>query len=76
VGQRPPAVFTHRADGSIACAENPPKKYEDVYPLSFDNDPAGIYAEIRRVIGVWLDHGVTIFRVDNPHTKPLPFWQC
>jgi starch synthase (maltosyl-transferring) len=70
-----PQWFTQRADGSIACAENPPKKYEDVYPLNFDNDPAGLYAEIRRVIGVWLDHGVTIFRVDNPHTKPLPLWQ-
>jgi starch synthase (maltosyl-transferring) len=70
-----PQWFTHRADGSIACAENPPKKYEDVYPLSFDNDPEGLYAEIRRVIQVWLDHGVTIFRVDNPHTKPLQFWQ-
>jgi len=70
-----PEWFTRRADGSIACAENPPKKYEDVYPLNFDNDPAGIYAEVRRVIQVWLDHGVTIFRVDNPHTKPLQFWQ-
>lgn len=70
-----PEWFTQRADGSIACAENPPKKYEDVYPLNFDNDPAGIYAEIRRVVQVWLDHGVTIFRVDNPHTKPLQFWQ-
>ena len=70
-----PQWFTQRADGSIACAENPPKKYEDVYPLNFDNDPAGIYAAIRAVVQVWLDHGVTIFRVDNPHTKPLPFWQ-
>jgi len=70
-----PEWFTTRPDGTIACAENPPKKYEDVYPLNFDNDPAGIYAEIRRVIQVWLDHGVTIFRVDNPHTKPLQFWQ-
>jgi starch synthase (maltosyl-transferring) len=70
-----PEWFTQRSDGSIACAENPPKKYEDVYPLNFDNDPDGIYAEIRRVIQVWLDHGVTIFRVDNPHTKPLQFWQ-
>jgi len=70
-----PEWFTRRADGSIACAENPPKKYEDVYPLNFDNDPAGIYAEVRRVIQVWIDHGVTIFRVDNPHTKPLQFWQ-
>jgi starch synthase (maltosyl-transferring) len=70
-----PQWFTMRADGTIACAENPPKKYEDVYPLNFDNDPAGIYAEVRRVIQVWIDHGVTIFRVDNPHTKPLQFWQ-
>jgi starch synthase (maltosyl-transferring) len=70
-----PEWFTQRADGTIACAENPPKKYEDVYPLNFDNDPAGIYAEIRAVVQVWLDHGVTIFRVDNPHTKPLQFWQ-
>ena len=70
-----PQWFTKRADGTIACAENPPKKYEDVYPLNFDNDPAGIYAEVRRVIQVWIDHGVTIFRVDNPHTKPLQFWQ-
>jgi len=70
-----PQWFTVRADGTIACAENPPKKYEDVYPLNFDNDPAGIYAEIRRVVQVWIDHGVTIFRVDNPHTKPLEFWQ-
>jgi len=70
-----PDWFTQRADGTIACAENPPKKYQDVYPLNFDKDPAGIYAEIRRVVQVWLDHGVTIFRVDNPHTKPLEFWQ-
>ena len=70
-----PQWFTQRADGTIACAENPPKKYQDVYPLNFDNDPEGIYAEVRRVIQVWLDHGVTIFRVDNPHTKPLEFWQ-
>jgi starch synthase (maltosyl-transferring) len=70
-----PEWFTQRADGTIACAENPPKKYQDVYPLNFDNDPEGIYAEVRRVIQVWLDHGVTIFRVDNPHTKPLQFWQ-
>ena len=70
-----PQWFTMRADGTIACAENPPKKYEDVYPLNFDNDPAGIYAAVRAVIQVWIDHGVTIFRVDNPHTKPLQFWQ-
>ena len=70
-----PEWFTTRADGTIAYAENPPKKYQDIYPLNFDNDPAGAYAEVRRVIQVWLDHGVTIFRVDNPHTKPVQFWQ-
>jgi starch synthase (maltosyl-transferring) len=70
-----PEWFTTRADGTIAYAENPPKKYQDIYPLNFDNDPAGIYAEVRRVIQVWIDHGVTLFRVDNPHTKPVEFWQ-
>ncbi|QHT58179.1 alpha-1,4-glucan--maltose-1-phosphate maltosyltransferase [Cellulomonas sp. H30R-01] len=69
-----PEWFTTRADGSIAYAENPPKKYQDIYPLNFDNDPAGIYREVRRVLQVWIDHGVTLFRVDNPHTKPLDFW--
>ncbi|SFK27179.1 alpha-1,4-glucan--maltose-1-phosphate maltosyltransferase [Cellulomonas sp. KH9] len=70
-----PEWFTTRADGTIAYAENPPKKYQDIYPLNFDNDPEGIYAEVRRVVQVWIDHGVTAFRVDNPHTKPLSFWQ-
>jgi starch synthase (maltosyl-transferring) len=70
-----PEWFTTRADGTVAYAENPPKKYQDIYPLNFDNDPAGIYAEMRRVIQVWIDHGVKIFRVDNPHTKPVEFWQ-
>jgi starch synthase (maltosyl-transferring) len=67
--------FTTRADGSIAYAENPPKKYQDIYPLNFDNDPMGIYAEVSGLVRLWMDHGVRIFRVDNPHTKPLPFWQ-
>ena len=70
-----PQWFTTRADGTIAYAENPPKKYQDIYPLNFDNDPEGIYAEIRRVVELWIDHGVRAFRVDNPHTKPLPFWE-
>ncbi len=70
-----PEWFTTRADGTIAYAENPPKKYQDIYPLNFDNDPAGAYAEMRRMIQVWIDHGVKIFRVDNPHTKPVEFWQ-
>jgi len=70
-----PEWFTTRADGSIAYAENPPKKYQDIYPLNFDNDPAGIYAEVLRVVLVWVEHGVTLFRVDNPHTKPVEFWE-
>ncbi|WP_328475070.1 alpha-1,4-glucan--maltose-1-phosphate maltosyltransferase [Actinoplanes sp. NBC_00393] len=70
-----PEFFTTRADGSIATAENPPKKYEDIYPLNFDNDPAGVYAEMRRIVQVWIDHGIRIFRVDNPHTKPVEFWE-
>ena len=70
-----PEWFTTRADGSIAYAENPPKKYQDIYPLNFDNDADGIYAEILRIVRQWMDHGVRIFRVDNPHTKPLRFWE-
>lgn len=70
-----PNWFTTRADGSIAYAENPPKKYQDIYPLNFDNDPEGIYQEINRIIRLWISHGVTAFRVDNPHTKPLNFWE-
>jgi starch synthase (maltosyl-transferring) len=70
-----PEWFTTRNDGTIAFAENPPKKYQDIYPLNFDNDPKGIYAEVRRVVQVWIDHGVKIFRVDNPHTKPVEFWE-
>ncbi len=69
-----PQWFTTRADGSIAYAENPPKKYQDIYPLNFDNDPEGIFDEILRIVRYWISHGVTVFRVDNPHTKPLPFW--
>jgi starch synthase (maltosyl-transferring) len=70
-----PEWFTTRADGSIAYAENPPKKYQDIYPLNFDNDPEGIYAEALRIVRHWMDHGIRIFRVDNPHTKPLRFWE-
>ncbi|GGF39975.1 alpha-1,4-glucan:maltose-1-phosphate maltosyltransferase 2 [Marmoricola endophyticus] len=70
-----PEFFTTRADGTIAYAENPPKKYQDIYPVNFDNDPEGIYAEVLRVVHHWMDHGVRIFRVDNPHTKPLAFWE-
>ncbi len=70
-----PEWFTTRADGTIAFAENPPKKYQDIYPINFDNDPSGIYAEVLRIVRLWISHGVRIFRVDNPHTKPLPFWE-
>jgi starch synthase (maltosyl-transferring) len=70
-----PEWFTKRADGRIAYAENPPKKYQDIYPLNFDHDPGGIYAEVLRVVRHWMAHGVRIFRVDNPHTKPLSFWE-
>ncbi|TDT33609.1 alpha-1,4-glucan--maltose-1-phosphate maltosyltransferase [Naumannella halotolerans] len=69
-----PEWFTTRIDGTIAYAENPPKKYQDIYPINFDNDPDGIYAEVLRIVNLWIDHGVTLFRVDNPHTKPLNFW--
>src|SRR5689334_11692118 len=70
-----PEWFTVRPDGSIAYAENPPKKYQDIYPVNFDNDPAGIYAESLRCVLKWVEHGVRIFRVDNPHTKPPNFWE-
>ncbi|MEV0970274.1 alpha-1,4-glucan--maltose-1-phosphate maltosyltransferase [Microtetraspora glauca] len=70
-----PEWFNIRADGTIAYAENPPKKYQDIYPLNFDQDPEGLYAEVKRVIRHWMDHGVRIFRVDNPHTKPVNFWE-
>ncbi len=69
-----PEWFTTRADGTIAYAENPPKKYQDIYPLNFDTDPEGLYAEVERVVRLWMSHGVRIFRVDNPHTKPLWVW--
>ena len=67
--------FTKRADGTIAYAENPPKKYQDIYPLNFDNDYEGLLAEVLRIIEFWIGEGVRAFRVDNPHTKPLHFWQ-
>jgi starch synthase (maltosyl-transferring) len=69
-----PEWFTTRADGSIAYAENPPKKYQDIYNFNFDNDPEGIFAEFDRIVRMWMSHGVRIFRVDNPHTKPVKFW--
>ncbi|MEU7768870.1 maltotransferase domain-containing protein [Nocardia sp. NPDC049190] len=70
-----PAWFTTLPDDTIAYAENPPKKYQDIYPVNFDNDPDGLYAEVLRVVRHWIDLGVKIFRVDNPHTKPADFWE-
>ena len=70
-----PEWFTTRADGTIAYAENPPKKYQDIYPINFDNDPTGIGQEVLRIVRLWMSHGVRIFRVDNPHTKPVAFWE-
>jgi starch synthase (maltosyl-transferring) len=70
-----PEWFTHRADKTIAYAENPPKKYQDIYPLNFDNDPQGIRAEVLRIVQLWIARGIRVFRVDNPHTKPLVFWE-
>ncbi|GAA1144801.1 starch synthase (maltosyl-transferring) [Kitasatospora gansuensis] len=69
-----PEWFTQLPDGSIAFAENPPKKYQDIYPLNFDRAPGGLYREILRVVEFWAERGVRIFRVDNPHTKPPDFW--
>ncbi|MFF7446407.1 MULTISPECIES: maltotransferase domain-containing protein [unclassified Streptomyces] len=70
-----PEWFHHRPDGTIAYAENPPKKYQDIYPIAFDADLDGLVAETVRVLRFWMEHGVRIFRVDNPHTKPVVFWQ-
>jgi starch synthase (maltosyl-transferring) len=69
-----PEWFTTLPDGTIAFAENPPKKYQDIYPLNFDNDAEGLRDEILRVVLHWVAQGVKIFRVDNPHTKPGSFW--
>jgi starch synthase (maltosyl-transferring) len=70
-----PNWFNVRADGTIAYAENPPKKYQDIYPINFDNDPEGITDEILKILRFWIECGVTVFRIDNPHTKPVWFWQ-
>ena len=71
-----PEWFFHRPDGTIKYAENPPKKYQDVYPLNFyGEDPRPAWEEMKRVIDFWIEHGVTTFRVDNPHTKPVRFWE-
>ncbi|WP_406454981.1 alpha-1,4-glucan--maltose-1-phosphate maltosyltransferase [Streptomyces sp. NBC_00876] len=73
--EKHPEWFHHRADGTIAYAENPPKKYQDIYPIAFDKDLRGIVTETVRILRFWMDHGVRIFRVDNPHTKPVIFWE-
>jgi len=70
-----PEFFTTRPDGTIAYAENPPKKYQDIYPLDFDSGGQALYDEVLRVLRHWIDHGVRIFRVDNPHTKTVEFWE-
>jgi starch synthase (maltosyl-transferring) len=74
-----PEWFSHRPDGSIRYAENPPKKYQDIYPLDFwpadDADRVALWQACRDVFRFWIDQGVSVFRVDNPHTKPLAFWQ-
>jgi starch synthase (maltosyl-transferring) len=76
--QAHPEWFRHSPDGSIKYAENPPKKYQDIYPIDFAGEDAAardaLWREWRRIFGVWIDRGVRIFRVDNPHTKPIPFW--
>ncbi|MFI0808103.1 alpha-1,4-glucan--maltose-1-phosphate maltosyltransferase [Streptomyces echinatus] len=73
--QKHPEWFHHRPDGTIAYAENPPKKYQDIYPIAFDADMDGLVTETVRVLRHWMGHGVRIFRVDNPHTKPVVFWE-
>ena len=71
-----PSWFAHRPDGTIQYAENPPKKYQDIYPLDFESeDWQGLWAALADVIRFWIDTGVTIFRVDNPHTKAFAFWE-
>jgi starch synthase (maltosyl-transferring) len=71
-----PEWFFHRPDGSIKYAENPPKKYQDVYPVNFyGDDPRPLWQEMKRIVEFWIDHGVLTFRVDNPHTKPVKFWE-
>ena len=70
-----PNWFRHKPDGSIAFAENPPKKYQDISPIDFNADMPGIEKEVERIMNLWIEAGVTIFRIDNPHTKPVRFWQ-
>jgi len=71
-----PEWFRHRPDGSIQYAENPPKKYEDIVPFDFESQAwRELWAELLSIVTYWIDNGVRIFRIDNPHTKPFPFWE-
>jgi starch synthase (maltosyl-transferring) len=71
-----PEWFRHRVDGTIRYAENPPKKYEDIYPIDFGSaDREALWEELRRVVEFWISRGIRVFRVDNPHTKPFAFWE-
>jgi starch synthase (maltosyl-transferring) len=71
-----PEWFHHRPDGSLKYAENPPKKYQDIYNVNFDSDDwRGLWDALRDVVLFWVGKGVRVFRVDNPHTKPFPFWE-
>src|SRR5262249_61733403 len=74
--REPPEWFYHRPDGTIKYAENPPKKYQDIYPLNFYGPHRqALFEALRDVILFWAAHGVRTFRVDNPHTKPVDFWE-
>src|SRR6202012_1662264 len=71
-----PDWFRHRLDGTIQYAENPPKKYQDIYPFDFEcQDWRGLWAELKSIFEFWIEQGVKIFRVDNPHTKSFEFWE-
>ncbi len=71
-----PQWFRHRPDGSIRYAENPPKRYQDIYPIDFETDDReGLWQALRDVVDFWIGHGVRVFRVDNPHTKSFDFWE-
>jgi starch synthase (maltosyl-transferring) len=71
-----PEWFKHRPDGSVQYAENPPKKYQDIYPFDFETDDwRALWAELKSIVDFWIEQGVRVFRVDNPHTKPFPFWE-
>jgi starch synthase (maltosyl-transferring) len=71
-----PEWFNHRPDGTLKYAENPPKKYQDIYNLNFDSeDWRALWEALRDIVALWVERGVRVFRVDNPHTKPLPFWE-